>query len=272
MTPVNYSFDVQGHWFGPRDEKPAVTGAKFVKTLDLLSRIDPLLSDWQVIRNLEIAEDEQPRQLPLASVRNRIAAIVESGVSTDDFGQPEPASGYFAIATAGARGARYVTLTIWTGDQTFTLSFGEYNIETDLSIIKYPLFKAALLAMSAVWDAQWAYARACRSEAIKVPIDFGGGVPAFRIDTAMQVPLDPMFPKSVFHVPWIIYLSAQQAAGVTFTPEILAERTSDDGLVMSATTDQLDPTNPAHARRARILAETMIALTGSKWGGDATGI
>jgi hypothetical protein len=31
---------------------------------------------------------------------------------------------------------------------------------------------------------------------------------------------------------------------------------------MSATTDRLDPTNPEHARRARILAETLIACSG----------
>ncbi|MGA8078555.1 MAG: hypothetical protein WB868_14360, partial [Xanthobacteraceae bacterium] len=37
----------------------------------------------------------------------------------------------------------------------------------------------------------------------KVPIDFGPGVPAFRIDSAVQIPLDPTFPKSIFHVPWI---------------------------------------------------------------------
>jgi len=31
---------------------------------------------------------------------------------------------------------------------------------------------------------------------------------------------------------------------------------------MSATTERLDPMNPEHVRRARILAETLIARTG----------
>lgn len=126
----------------------------------------------------------------------------------------------------------------------------------------YPLFKAALLAIRAVWDAQWAYAQACRNDVVKVPIDFGPGVPAFRIDSATPVPLDPTFPKSVFHVPWFIYLSAQYAAGVSLAREILAEPTPDGGFLMSATKERLDPTNPEHARRARTLAETMIACTG----------
>lgn len=50
--------------------------------------------------------------------------------------------------------------------------------------------------------------------------------------------------------------------GLKLAPEILTERTPDGGLLMSATTDRLDPTNPEHIRRARILAETLIACTG----------
>jgi hypothetical protein len=119
----------------------------------------------------------------------------------------------------------------------------------------------ALLAISAAWNAQWSYAHAIRNDVVKVPIDLAPGVPAFRIDAAPEVPLDPTFPKSAFHVPWITYLSADRAAGVTLGREILTERTPDGGLLMSATTERLDPMNPDHARRARILAETMIACT-----------
>jgi hypothetical protein len=45
-------------------------------------------------------------------------------------------------------------------------------------------------------------------------------------------------------------------------PEIVTERTADGGLLMIATEDRLDPTDPEHLRRARIIAETMIARTG----------
>jgi hypothetical protein len=93
-------------------------------------------------------------------------------------------------------------------------------------------------------------------------MDLAPGVPAFRIDTAAQVPLDPTFPDSIFHVPWIVYLSAERAAGVTLAREVLTEHMPDSGLLMSATTERLDPMNPEHVRRARILAETLIACTG----------
>jgi hypothetical protein len=261
MTPMNYSYSVQGQWTGPADEKPAVTGAKFLKTLDSLSSIDALFSGWQVIRNWKIVEDGQPRCVPLETARKRIAEIVESGVSRDEFGEATPGYGYSACATAGARGPRRVTFTTRTGKQTFLLSFGEYDLASDLTIVTYPLFRAALLAISGAWDAQWSYARAYRKDAVMVPIDFGPGVPAFRVDTALQVPLDPSFPKSIFHVPWIGYLSTQRATGLKPSPEIVTERTPDGGLLMTATEDRLDPTNPEHARRARILAETMITQT-----------
>jgi len=60
----------------------------------------------------------------------------------------------------------------------------------------------------------------------------------------------------------IAYLSPELAAGLKLTPEILAEHTPDGGLLMTATEERLDPTNPAHLRRARVLAETLIARTG----------
>jgi hypothetical protein len=267
MATINYRYFVRGNWPGPADEKLAVTGAKFLQTLDSLSVIDPLFSDWQLHRNWEIADDEQPRCVSLATARNRIPEIVESGVARDDFDEPTPAYGYSVAARAGARGPRCVTFTARTGNQFFDLSFGEHNVASDLTIVTYPLFKAALLAISTACNAPWAYAQACRNGIVKVPVDFGPGIPAFRIDSAIPVPLDPTFPKSIFHVPWIIHLSAPRAAGLKLTPEIITERTADGGLLMSATTERLDPTNPEHVKRARILAETLIACTGYQPGG-----
>ena len=220
-----------------------------------MSGIDPLFSGWQVNRNWKIDEDEQPRLIPLDTARKRIAEIVETGVTYNDFNEPEPMYGYSVLGTAGARGPRRVAFSADTGGQFLELSFGEHNLASDLSIVTYPLFKAGLLAISEAWDARWAYAQAYRNEVVKVPVDFAPGVPAFRIDTATQVPIDPAFPKSMFHVPWIIYLSAKYVAGVALAREILTERTPDGGLLMSATTDRLDPMKSraraagAHPRR-----------------------
>jgi hypothetical protein len=204
MTPINYRYFVRGQWAGPADEKPAVTGAKFLQTLDSLSGIDPLFTGWQFTGRWQIPEEQRFSYVPLADGRKRIVEIVESGVYMDDFNKPCPEYGHSVMAVAGARGPRHVALSASTSRQSFDLSFGENNLASDLSIVTYPLFKGALLAISTVWDPRWAYAHACRRDAVMVPIDFGRGVPAFRVDSAPQVPLDPTFPKSVFHVPWII--------------------------------------------------------------------
>jgi len=88
------------------------------------------------------------------------------------------------------------------------------------------------------------------------------GAQAFRLDSVPQVPGDPTFPDTIFHIPWIAYLSAPRAAGLRLPREILTERTPDSGLLMIACKERLDPTNPKHLRCARILAEMMIARTG----------
>lgn len=201
--------------------------------------------------------------MPLAAGLKRIVEIVESGVYIDDFNKPRPEYGHSVHAVAGARGPGRVAFSVSTSRQSFAPSFGEYNLASDLSIVTYPRFKAALLAINSAWDAQWAYANARRNDVVKVPVAFASGVPAFRVDSAPPVPLDSTFPKSVFHVPWIVYLAAERAGGVTLTGKILTERTPEGGLVMSATTDRLDPTNPEHVRRARGLAETLIASIGN---------
>jgi hypothetical protein len=134
-----------------------------------------------------------------------------------------------------------------------------------LAIVTYPLCKAALLAINAIWRAPWACAQAFGSAPVMIPVDIGG-VQGTRIDSVVPLPRDPTFPYSIFHIPWIAYLSAEFKAGVKLPPEILNERTRDGGLLMTATKERLDPDNPEHAWRARILAETVIKQTGHSSG------
>lgn len=74
-----------------------------------------------------------------------------------------------------------------------------------------------------------------------------------------MIPAERTFPRSIFHIPWIAYLSALLAFGIELPSEIRTERMPDGGLLMVATEERLDPDLPEHARRARILVETMIA-------------
>ncbi len=256
---IGYTYFIRSAW-KERIETPGAIGVKFANTLDTLTDIDPIFAGWEVF------DHRNRSSLPLSAARPRITQIFETNVGRSDFGNPLPDRGYSASAMAGEfRDPRSVTFSVNAGgrwDNRMELQFGEYNVPPDLTVITYPLFKKALLAINAIWRTPWLCAQAFRSGTVAVPMDFGG-VQASRIDSVVQVPLDPTFPKSIFHVPWIAYLSAELAASVTLAREILTERTPDGGLLMSATTERLDPTNPEHVRCARILAETLIARTGN---------
>ena len=120
---------------------------------------------------------------------------------------------------------------------------------TDPLILKYSLFREALLATSAIWQPTWACVAAIRRHYAEEPIVTGA----------------PLFPDSAFHIPWIAYVSPARAVGLPLPAEIRTERAPDGGLLLTATDEPLDPTNPAHLRGARIVAETMIAHVGYRY-------
>jgi hypothetical protein len=77
------------------------------------------------------------------------------------------------------------------------------------------------------------------------------------------VPGAPVIRYSPFHITWIAYLSPKVATGLVVPPaDLRTEHAPDGGILLSATEERFDPTNPDHLRRAHMLAETMIARTG----------
>lgn len=259
MSQINCDYSVR-FCLPASPESPSSIGAKFVETLDTLSRIDPtVFADWEVM------DFPARTSLPLAKVRSRIGAIVERNVARDDLGDPCPYYGYSANAfTKPIIESRGVALRIKAGGNTKfenSLAFGQWNIFPDPEIVTYPLFMAALLAINAVWLVPWACAQAFRANYIRVPLDDVPSGRGFKLINTPMIPADPTFPETIFHIPWIGYLSAERAAGVSPPRDLLTERTPDGGLLMTATTDRLDPDNPEHVRRSRILAEIMIAQT-----------
>lgn len=132
----------------------------------------------------------------------------------------------------------------------------------DPAIVTYALFKAASLTLITNWTPTWVCVQAFRSNIINVPVTYPGIVGGYSLERLPMIPSDPTFPVSVFHVPWIAYLSAPLAAGITLPREITTEHTPDGGLLMIATKDRLDPENPEHLQRARLIVDTMLARTG----------
>ena len=260
MSKLEFRYNIRSD-LPPRPEEPAALGKRLLNTLDALSRIDPdVFHDWQVMKYSAAAA------LPLEAARPRIASIIENAVYRNDLRQPQPEYGYTAGALViNADKSRNVSLRVKTGGGKkgdTSLETGDWNIFPDPAIVTYPLFRAALLALNANWPPIWACAYAFRLNTVQIPIIYPNGARGSRSEYLPMIPSDPTFQDSIFHVPWIAYLSASLATGVTLPREITIERVPDGGLLMIATTERLDPENPDHLRRARLILETMLARTG----------
>jgi hypothetical protein len=241
--------------FAARPVTPEWLGSKFLATLDALTKIDAgIFPDWKVF------DLPAMKGFSLAVARPRIAEIIAHNVIRDELGQAEPESGHTAEAyTMIHAHSQRMRLRVYTWFGALWLSAGDEMVPPDPSIVTYPLFRASLLAINAIWQQPWACAQAFRSRYAKVPIGTGGG---YSLEDLPMIPADPTFPESIFHIPWFAYLSAPLAAGIKLPSDIKTETTNDGGLLMTATEERLDPDIPEHARRARILADTLIARSG----------
>jgi hypothetical protein len=266
MSEIKFRYGI-GSALPAHPESPASLGPKFLDTLDTLSRIDPaIFTNWKilVLPDIDKVLEEAERIGTAAAVekieiyspeeaRSRIVAIVENNVTRGDLREPLPHQGYKLIAYTGdVVESRSIGLRIKAGgkvDGDTCLEIGDYKTLPDPALVTFPLFKAALLAINTNWPPCWACAYAYRMGFDKSPL-FPGA---------------ELFPFSVFHIPWLGYLSSPLASGLEPPPEILTERTPDGGLLMSATEERLDPSVPEHWRRARMIAEIMIARTGSSF-------
>ncbi len=230
---------------GPKT--PAAIGTMFLKTLDSLSQIGPVLDEWDVV------DLQRSSSSPLGSTRPRISTLIESNVYREDRGDARPDKGYSvgAITETPLDSRRMHLLVMNAGGKSegdLKLEAGHIGVPPDPAVVTYPIFKAALLAINSLWSPGWSNVCAFELDYQKAPI----------------VPGAPLFPYSVFHMSWFAYLSAPRTEGVRLPADIRTERTPDGGLLMIAVEERLDPTNPEHLRRSRILAETMIAHAGEK--------
>jgi hypothetical protein len=245
MTELAFTYSIRSE-LPVHSEQPAALGKKFLTTLDTLSAIDPIFTDWQIMDYSAIDS------FPLAKVRSGMPALIEKNAHRDDWRAPHPEWGYSLGAyTERADKTRAMHLRINAGAER---AKGDTHLElgspSDPAVVTYPLYKAALLAINASWPPPWACAYVFHVDYNDEPLAPGA----------------PLFPYSTFHITWIGYLSAPLAKNLELPPEIVTERTADGGVLMSAVEERLDPGNAEHLRRARILAETMVKHTGDKFG------
>jgi hypothetical protein len=239
MTAVCY--DIDSRWLD-RPEAPAEIGNKFLRTLDVLERIDPIFSDWGT-GDIE----KNPTGTSIDQLRPSFPAFVESCVNRDDWNQPNPDGGYWLWASNDFRSfpranPRSMNVHVVAGSKSINhcaLHAGQRYLPPDPSVITYPMFKSALLATVSIWPAPTAGAKC---------VIWDEGPP--RPPGEAPVPDSGTFP-------WMFYLNAKRTAHIDPPREILTERTPDGGLLMIAAETRFDPADREHMARSQVLAEIM---------------
>jgi hypothetical protein len=241
-----YNYVLSSAWAGPAQDA-ATVGEKFLQSLDALGKVDSSLSDWGT--KLEGSDLGQP----IAKLRNEdFTAFVETPEEPNEFFDP-PDDGYILFAANGFgegpyRTAKSVRFDLHAGSafqNHYDLEVGSHEFPPAAEEVTFPLFKGALLTLIRIWPAPWANVRVSL---------WGGNAP--------PLPDGSPFPYSGYQMPWLSYLCAERAAKVDSPSELLTERTPDGGLLMIAAETRLDPDNPQHLIRSKMLAEIMIAHGG----------
>lgn len=242
MMAIEYK--IQAAWFS-REETPPEIGAKFLRTLDSLSPINPLLTQWGYFDETNIPLGE-----PFETISPRITDFVSEHVWLDEYDEPEPSKGYAIWASNlyhpgrtadGQSGNVYVNAGS-LGSNQVDFSVGREGMTTDPGLLTYPLFRSVLLALVEIWRPEWVNVR-CSASGL-LPTAASG---------------DPNFPYSGFQMPWMAYLCAERADGVPIPADIPTERTPDGGLLMVAATSPLEPGDPKQMAISKEIARILIA-------------
>ncbi|MGH6813215.1 MAG: Imm52 family immunity protein [Methylocella sp.] len=231
-------FTICAYW-ERRAETPDALAARFVRTIDSLQAIDPVFALWT-------CGSKRPKKFE--AMRDRYAEEIAAGLTKDDWGEPEPISGYsFGALTRAQAPDRSFSLRVHAGS-TYPKPFPN-NIKfytrlgciPDPAVITYEIFKPALLAMVGAWNP--VCAMSCPDALFKL-------VPG----------------NTYFHESWIQYLCPWLASLVTPPPApVIVEHLPDGGLLMSATTETFDVENPAHMAAAREIAAAIAPLNALPW-------
>ena len=158
MSDLTYRMTAR--WWSAK-ESPTLVGSRFIETLDRLTRVAPLMSNWQVWNG-------RASFLPLAKARHDMAKLTANGVRRDGDDRPDPDDGYSVFAKGaevlrelGTSRSSEITIragSSWTNEAL--VDFGGNAMAPDLSLMTYPLFKGAVEVLASTWPCPWVEAHA----------------------------------------------------------------------------------------------------------------
>jgi len=220
---------------------PATIGVRFLDTLDRLSSLGPAMNNWLLLDKATVTA------VPVARVRPHMTQQVLNNVSRDDDGEPDPRDGYWLFARGGEVESEFGTSrsinvdvqvgSQWTNQASFEV--GDLSRPPDRDLVTYPIYRGALEVLASVWPLPWMQAYVFLPDLIP------------RITEPMVTP--PIPPGTELHFPWMLYLSAPLAAALEPPADLICDLTPGGGVILSVVRDRLDPENPDHLRRSRLL-------------------
>jgi hypothetical protein len=240
---IRPEYDIFASW-GPRVETPEAIAARFLVCMDRLKQIHPAYDNW--IFNLK----GKPRKFD--ALRETLGAAVAAEVARADDGDPTPIYGYRATVVNSMKfGPRSLSVAVKAGSWSNSGHFcNSAVIETDdrvvpdPSIIAYPAFKAALLALAESHDATY-----CAAYPVQL--------------------MDFWDPDRALRIAWMSYVSPRFAPLITPPTAALVERTARGALLMAATDEIFSTDNPAHLAVARDILAALAPFEALPWPPDA---
>jgi hypothetical protein len=238
------AYAIHASW-GPRADTPEVIAPRFITCVDRLKLIHPAYDNW--IFSL----DRKPKKFD--ALRADLPAAIATRVVRADDGEPTPIYGYWASVINDMKdGPHSLSLRVKAGAHAPSEYFSNsaqiktgYDVAPDPSIIAYPAFKAALLALVESFDATYCSAYPARLLNLS--------------DKSRHLLLA-----------WMSYVSPRFAPLISPPPSAIVERTAQGGLLMAATEETFQVDNPAHLAVARDILKALAPFEALPWPPDAT--
>jgi hypothetical protein len=186
-----------------------------------------------------------------------VAEWVLNNMVRNDDDEPDRRDGYALMAWGGEvesefGTSRSINVNVRAGSQwrhnQASFEVGGLSRPPDRDLVTYPIYRGALETLASIWPLPWMEAHVFLPDLIPP------------ITEPMDSP--PMPPSRDLNFPWILYLSAPLAAGMKPPADLICDCTPGGGVVLSVVRDRLDPENPDHIRRSRLLQTVMDERVG----------
>ena len=244
------SYWMEAQW-GARVETPAALADRFLRTIDAISSLHPLLDTWTWGDSQEVWETEgQGGTYPFAEIRPNIVHAIEKNVCNGGEGVPDPFYGYLmmtqtdrtpegssiGLAVSASKGVNGGSTVSAFCNNYATLDIGP---DPDPSLITFALWRSLLLILCETWEATWAEAspEGIRSEWRGIPV----------------------------RCAWMNYVSPRFAPLITPPPAAIVEHRPNGGLFLAATDEPFQMANPSHLAVAREIEAALQPLNQIAW-------